>query len=85
MQINGSNKLVNGAVLTFVGDTLASHEFCGFKVGVGFAYQKCRECICTNADIQNIVHQRFFFLPRSLFNYDLQCTEIGIVCQEYMT
>lgn len=36
-----------GAVVSVCGDTLAQHEFAGFKEDVGFAYSKCRHCECT--------------------------------------
>ena len=29
-------------------DTLAAHSIGGFKVGVGFALRKCRDCLATN-------------------------------------
>ncbi|KAJ8310002.1 hypothetical protein KUTeg_011867 [Tegillarca granosa] len=60
MNINGRNQIVKGAAIAFVGDTLASHEFCGFKIGVGFSFQKCRECECTYDDMQTKFHERFF-------------------------
>ncbi|VDI00934.1 Hypothetical predicted protein [Mytilus galloprovincialis] len=77
MSIKGENKIIKGAAIAFVGDTLASHEFCGFKIGVGFAFQKCRECECTNTDMQTKFHQRFF-QQRNLDRYDEQCRELAI-------
>lgn len=77
MSIKGENKIIKGAAIAFVGDTLATHEFCGFKIGVGFAFQKCRECECTNTDMQTKFHQRFF-QQRNLDRYDKQCRELAI-------
>ncbi len=43
---------IYGAVVSICGDTLAQHELCGFKEGVGFAYSKCRPCECSFEDMQ---------------------------------
>lgn len=32
------------ALMSVCGDTLAQHEVAGFKIGVGFAYSKCKTC-----------------------------------------
>ena len=48
MNINGARHIVKVAVIAFVGDTLSAHELCGIKIEVGFSFQKCRECECTN-------------------------------------
>lgn len=50
IQIRGNQINVRGATLAFVVDTLDAHEYTGFKEGVGFANQKCRECECTFDD-----------------------------------
>lgn len=73
----GNQINVRGAILAFVGDTLAAHEFTGFKEGVGFAYQKCRECECTFDDMQTKFKESNFKL-RSLERYDQQTTEINM-------
>ena len=75
MHLNGRQYNIKGAVLGFCGDTLASHEFSGFKEGVGFAYQKCRHCECTFGDMQVYFHEKDFIL-RSLDRYDQQVAEI---------
>ncbi|CAC5421270.1 unnamed protein product [Mytilus coruscus] len=75
MSIKGENKIIKGAAIAVLGNTLATHEFCGFKIGVGFAFQKCRECECTNTDMQTKFHQRFF-QQRNLDRYDEQCGEL---------
>ena len=41
-------------------DTLAAHQLGGFKIGVGFALQKCRQCMATANDIQTKVRLRTF-------------------------
>ena len=52
---NGEEVTLHGNVLALLADTLAAHDLGGFKVGVGFALRKCRECLATNADIQTKV------------------------------
>ena len=42
-----------GKVVSFAGDNEGQHEWGGFKVGVGFAFQKCRYCHCTFYAMQN--------------------------------
>ena len=51
MKVNGENKLVKGAVLFALADTLAAHQLGGFKVGVGFALRKCRMCLATKEQL----------------------------------
>ena len=36
VKVDGQDRIIKGALLAFIGDTLAAHEFCGFKTGVGF-------------------------------------------------
>lgn len=48
---NGESEIF-GALVSVCGDTLAQHELCGFKEGVGFAYSKCRQCECSFEDMQ---------------------------------
>ena len=47
MSLHGQQKLVKGAVLFALADTLAAHALGGFKVGVGFALRICRICMAT--------------------------------------
>ena len=47
MIIRGKEKVITGSVLFALADTLAAHELGGFKVGVGFALRKCRQCLAT--------------------------------------
>ena len=44
--IDGEEKLVFGIVISCAGDTEGQHEWSGYKVGVGFAFHKCRHCQC---------------------------------------
>ena len=59
MIIGGKPKLVRGAVLFALADTLAAHDLGGFKIGVGFALRKCRMCLATGQQISQKV--RYFF------------------------
>lgn len=49
--INEQPLNVKGSLLLFLADTLAAHQLGGFKVGVGFALRKCRNCLCTSEDM----------------------------------
>ena len=48
--------MLQGTVLLTLADTLAAHQLGGFKVGVGFALRKCRECMATQSDLQSKVY-----------------------------
>ena len=48
--------MLQGTVLLTLADTLAAHQLGGFKVGVGFALRKCRECMATRSDLQSKVY-----------------------------
>ena len=39
--------MVKGAVLVMLADTQAVHAIGGFKVGVGLALWRCRDCLAT--------------------------------------
>lgn len=60
MTIAGKPKLVRGAVLFALADTLAAHDLGGFKIGVGFALRKCRTCLATGPQISQKVRYHFF-------------------------
>ena len=49
--IPNTDVVLHGTVLV-LGDTMAAHPFCGFKVGVGRALRKCRDCSATYDLIQ---------------------------------
>ena len=46
---------VKGSLLLFLADTLAAHQIGGYKIGVGFALRKCRNCLATSDDINEKV------------------------------
>ncbi|XP_070571527.1 uncharacterized protein [Ptychodera flava] len=52
MNLRGEEKLVNGALLAFIGDTLSSNFIAGFKESVSFAERKCRTCLCSTQDMK---------------------------------
>ena len=47
LSLNGQDVMVKGAVLVMLADTQAAHAIGGFKVGVGFALRRCRDCLAT--------------------------------------
>lgn len=55
MTIQGVKRVVKGAVLFALADTLASHSMGGFKVGVGFSLRKCRMCLATRDQLSTKV------------------------------
>ena len=73
--VNGSERLVYGKVVSCVGDTESQHEWGGFKVGVGFSFQKCRHCQCHYEAMQQTFYESDFVL-RTKESYDRQCKEI---------
>ncbi|XP_062580359.1 uncharacterized protein LOC134242286 [Saccostrea cucullata] len=77
LNIHGNEYNIVGWCLCFVGDTLAAHEFGGFKTGVGFAFQKCRSCECTFNDMQENFEEHLF-IERNLDRYDDQCYELSM-------
>lgn len=56
MEVDGRVRHIRGTVLVVLADTLAAHQIGGFKVGVGFALRKCRQCMATFNDMQTKVH-----------------------------
>lgn len=57
------------------GDTLAQHEVAGFKIGVGFAYSKCRHCECNFEDMQEQFKEDMF-VKRTMASHNRQCNDI---------
>lgn len=53
--INGQDILVKGAVVSMLADTQAAHSIGGFKIGVGFAFRKCRNCLATQEMMSSMV------------------------------
>jgi len=72
-----------GAVVSICGDTLAQHELCGFKEGVGFAYSKCRHCECSFEDMQMFFNEDNFE-QRTLERHIRQCSDIEKASTEYL-
>ena len=73
--INGAEKTVYGKVISCTGDTEGQHEWGGYKVGVGFAFQKCRHCQCTYEAMQQSFYEDDF-VPRTKDTYDKHCKEL---------
>ncbi len=46
---------MKGAVVCLLADTQAAHSIGGFKVGVGFAFRKCRDCLATKERMSTMV------------------------------
>lgn len=55
MHVNGEEIQVHGTLLLTLADTVAAHQLGGFKVGVGFALRKCRNCMAVLDDLQSKV------------------------------
>lgn len=74
---------IYGAVVSICGDTLAQHELCGFKEGVGFAYSKCRHCECSFEEMQNYFNEENFE-QRTLERHIRQCSDIEKASTEFL-
>ena len=64
VSVKGEVHTFHGTVLLMLGDTLASQDLGGFKVGVGFAFRICRDCMATKDMIQtkvNLIDRYFLF------------------------
>nr|XP_040046980.1 uncharacterized protein LOC120827889 [Gasterosteus aculeatus aculeatus] len=79
---NGEREIF-GALVSICGDTLAQHELCGFKEGVGFAYSKCRQCECSFEDMQMYFDENNFELS-TLEKHVRQCSDIEKANTEYL-
>lgn len=55
MMVNGTETILRATLIAFLADTLAAHEIGGFKVGVGWSFRKCRDCLATKEDMQSKV------------------------------
>ena len=73
--INGEAKLLFGAVVSCLGDTEGQHQWGGFKVKLGWANQKCRNCLCTFNKMQEHFRSNLF-TPRTLTQYRPHCSDI---------
>ncbi|KAK1159914.1 hypothetical protein AOXY_G21364 [Acipenser oxyrinchus oxyrinchus] len=77
VNINGVQHQIRGALISVNGDTPAANYIGGFKIGVGFAFQKCRTCECTFNDMQNKFSEKEF-IQRTQERYDAQCKEMDM-------
>ena len=68
-------RTIYGALMSVCGDTLAQHEVAGFKIGVGFAYSKCRHCECNFEDMQEQFNEDLF-VKRTMASHNRQCNDI---------
>lgn len=62
------------ALMSVCGDTLAQHEVAGFKIGVGFAYSKCRHCECNFEDMQEQFKEDLF-VKRTMASHNRRCND----------
>ena len=77
---------MKGAVLIMLADTLAAHAIGGFKVGVGFALRKCRDCMATKETLSNMVRCSYYVDRNEHVHLfpTLYCSlEQKILCQEH--
>ena len=56
IEVDGRVCHIHGTLLVMLADTLAAHQLGGFKIGVGFALRKCRQCMATHDDMQMKVY-----------------------------
>lgn len=75
IRIGNAEREIFGALVSICGDTLAQHELCGFKEGVGFAYSKCRHCECSFDNMQKYFHE-VNFEKRTIERHVRQCSDI---------
>ena len=62
MNIQSKKKLVKGAVLFALTDTLAAHSLGGFKIIIGFSLRKCRICLSTGDQMaEKVLHNYYVF------------------------
>ena len=81
IKIGNGEREIYGALFSICGDTLAQHELCGFKEGVGFAFKKCRQCECTFEDMQ-LYFDEDYFEGRTIERHMRQCSDIEIANTE---
>ena len=74
-RINEVEMEIFGKTCFVLGDTEGQHDISGFKIGVGFAYRKCRCCMCSSEDIKNCFDENKLVL-RTHNSYVEQCDRI---------
>ena len=67
--------MVKGAVLAMLADTQAAHFLGGFKVGVGFALRRCRNCLATKDTMSTKVFEVVLTLSHIEYLLNLQFME----------
>ena len=83
MMFDKEIKTIKAHLIAVLGDTPACHSLGGFKEGVGFAFSKCRECMCTSQNMTQ-AFDSLSFTPRCLTTHLQQCNEIDLADTEYM-
>ena len=73
--VGGKERKVFGKVVSCAGDTEGQHEWGGYKVGVGFAFQKCRHCQCQFEAMQEKFYEEDF-IARTKEAHERHCHEI---------
>ena len=73
--VKGQKKTVYGKVISCTGDNEGQHEWGGFKGGVGFAFQKCRHCLCQFKPMQQCFSEEDFVL-RSKKGHERHCRDV---------
>ena len=76
IEINGNRFGIFGKVLLCTGDTLDQHLWGGFKEEVGFAFQKCRSCLCNFNEMQQSFDGNDFAM-RTKHSYETHCLDIA--------
>ena len=81
--VNGRGKVIFGKVISCARHTEGQHEPGGYKVGVGFAFHKCRHCQYH----YNATQQSFYdydFHARSKETHERHCKEIDEAPTEHL-
>ena len=81
--VNGREKVIFGKVISCAGDTEGQHEWGGYKVGVGFAFHKCRHCQCHYDAMQRSFYD-YDFHARSKETHERHCKEIDEAPTEHL-
>ena len=73
--VGGKERKVFGKVVSCARDTEGQHEWGGYKVGVGFAFQNCRHCQCQFEAMQEKFYEEDF-IARTKEAHERHCHEI---------
>lgn len=80
--VNGVNHNFKGALLAFLGDTLALHEVGGFKMSVSRALRICRTCMATSAKASICFNSQRFEM-RTDASHRQQCSQLRGPLQDH--